>query len=420
LKKLPPRILILSTGHLSNNPRVLKEARALGNSGYSVTVVGQRFLPALDNSDRTILKYAPFEHINIDIIGSSTLSISTILGTFYRGKRFIAKKLLKYFNWQSIESLGPAATLLRLAQRIPADLTIVHNEVAQWVGLQLIKEGRQIAVDFEDWNSEDLLFSERVQRPLGLLRYTESALLHQAAYTTTTSNALADGLYKRYGGQRPTVITNSFPLPPRLSRDTPRKEQPSFFWFSQTIGPGRGLEPFLAAYALLKRPSQLTLLGQISPRYREYLLSLLPDTRRSRINFHPLVSPDELPFIIAQHDIGLALEPHQPLNKELTISNKILQYLGAGLVVIATPTLGQREVLSHSSAAGIFLNQLDDPLQTAATLDSLLGNLSELDQRQRAARRLAETRYSWECEEPRLLSLVDQTIGKSTGGYTYE
>ena len=56
--------------------------------------------------------------------------------------------------------------------------------------------------------------------------------------------------------------------------------------------------------------------------------------------------------MIATYDVGLALEPNTPLNKDLTISNKILQYLNAGLAVFATPTQGQREVLSHEASAG--------------------------------------------------------------------
>lgn len=349
------------------------------------------------------------------MLGEGNFGPPRVLSLIRRGQQRLSRELAKCLRLQSAEALGPAAALLRAARKIPADLTIAHNEAAHWVGLQLIAEGRTVAADIEDWHSEDLLDSERAARPLELLRRNETELLHKAAYVTTTSEALAEGLQNRYGGNRPTVVTNSFPLPPLLDRSEQKQNPPSFFWFSQTIGPGRGLEPFLAAYALVKYPSRLTLLGQIRQSYKEQLLSLLPVALHSRVSLHPLVSPDELPSVIAQHNIGLALEQLHPLSRDLTITNKILQYLGAGLAIVATPTAGQLEVLAHSPSAGIFLNQLDTPQQTAAALDSLLANPVELHHQQQAARRLAETRYSWEQEAPRLLRLVEHTIGKSTG-----
>jgi len=405
------RILILGTGHLSSNPRVLKEAITLAQSGYSVTVIGKRYLKNLDNTDQSIAKKHSFEYSYIDIIGKAFPSRSYILGWLRRLGVRIARDLVKYINWQSAEALGPASALLRAARKTPADLTIVHNEAAQWVGLQLIAEGRRVAVDFEDWNSEDLLPSGKATRPTALLRQNEKRLLQQACYATTTSEALAEGLFTRYGGQRPQVITNSFPLPALPThRERDEEDLPSFMWFSQTIGPGRGLEAFLAAYARMTQPSRLTLLGQVGDDYRQHLLALLPAPLRHRIRFQGLVSPEELLDVIAQHDIGLALEESTPPNKDLTISNKILQYLGAGLAVVATPTRGQCEVLSREKLAGILLEDFGDAQATAAALDALLADGDRLCLRQQAARRLAETHYCWELEAPRLLELVERAL----------
>jgi len=404
------RILILGTGQLSNNPRVLKEASTLAEAGYSVTVVGKRYLKHLDDSDRSIAEKSLFSYSYIDMLGAAPPSQSHALGLIRRVETRIAQTLVKYLRWESAAALGPSSALLRAARKIPADLTIVHNEAAHWVGLKLLGEGRKVAVDFEDWNSEALHPAEQKGCPLTLLRYHEKAILHRAIYATTASEALAQGLYERYGGQRPEVITNSFPLPPLPNGTSLLDRPPSFFWFSQTIGPGRGLEAFLAAYALTKKTSRLTLLGQICDDYRQFLLSLLPPPYRQRVSFRGLVSPKVLPSIIADHDIGLALELTDTLNHDLTISNKILQYLGAGLAVVATPTTGQCEVLTHNPQAGILLNNFDDPQTTATALDSLLADPSSLHIRQQAARRLAETYYCWEREAPRLLDLVERAL----------
>jgi len=390
---------------------VLKEASTLGKAGYRVSVLGIRDRTDAADSDFALAAKSPFRHIWVDMLGEKQ-SLSSRLASLARRARWrLARELVTRFDFESAEALGPSAALLSAARRILADLTIVHNEAAHWVGLQLLREGRRVAADIEDWHSEDLLPEDRVARPLNLLQRNEKALLHQARYVTTTSEALAQGLLARYGGQQPEVITNSFPLPPLpRCRERNPNAPPSFFWFSQTIGPGRGLEAFLSAYALTKQSSRLTLLGQVSANYRQHLLSFLPGPLRNRVDFHDLVSPEELPSVIAQHNIGLALEQSQIVNRDLTITNKILQYLGAGLAVVATPTQGQCEVLRQNPQAGILLNDLDDTQASAAALDELLTNPDTLRVSQQAARRLAETHYCWEHEAPRLLELVKRAL----------
>jgi len=404
-------ILIVTTGHLCRNPRVLKEATALGEAGYQVTVLGIRNRKDAADTDLALTAKSPFRHTWVDMLGERQSCSSRLTSLARRAQWRFACELVSRCGFESAEALGPSAALLSAARRIPADLTIVHNEAAHWVGLKLLAEGRRVAADIEDWHSEDLLPEDRIGRPIKLLRDNEKALLHQARYVSTTSEALAEGLFARYGGQRPEVITNSFPLPSFSTlRQEPARNPPSFFWFSQTIGPGRGLETFLAAYALTKQPSQLTLLGQIHDDYRVYLLSLLPESLRRQVSFHGLVSPEELPRVIAQHDIGLALEQSHIINRDLTITNKILQYLGAALAVVATGTQGQREVLNQGAECGIILENLDNAAATAATLDSLLADHTALQARQLSARRLAETRYCWEQESRRLLTLVEHAL----------
>jgi hypothetical protein len=121
---------------------------------------------------------------------------------------------------------------------------------------------------------------------------------------------MADGLAAAYGGPAPIVLRNSFPLQPRSRLDRPAASaMPRFIWFSQTIGPGRGLELFLAAWARTTVPSEIHLLGEERAEFRERLLRRVPAEKRSRIHFIALVTPEELPGKLAEFDLGLALEP---------------------------------------------------------------------------------------------------------------
>jgi glycosyltransferase involved in cell wall biosynthesis len=305
-------------------------------------------------------------------------------------------------------AIGPSAALLAKARTLPADLTIVHNEPAHWAGIRLMAAGRRVAADIEDWYSEDLMPEARAGRPLRLIRSMEATLLRRSAYVTTTSRALSEALHGRYGGPLPRVVSNSFPLQPNpLGRTT--GPVPAFFWFSQTTGPGRGLELFLAAWSRTTLPSRLVLLGDPVAGYAASLLARVPADRRDRVVFRSQVPPASLPAVIAEHDIGLALEQSFIVNRDLTVTNKILQYLNAGLAVVASPTAGQREVLAQAPDAGIVADFMQTS-GTASALDRLLAERTALAGHRAAARRLAEDVYCWEREEPRLLDLVGTTL----------
>jgi glycosyltransferase involved in cell wall biosynthesis len=402
----PAHILVITSGHLSANPRPLKEAGALGRAGYDVTVLLVRNHAASELQDQDLMPAAPFRRVAVDAIaGHGTPAWRLFLR---RGLASAGRKASAVLRLQSAMALGSSGLLLDRARGIPADLTIVHNEAPHWVGTQLMAQGRRIAADIEDWHSEDLLPEDRARRPLVLIRSVERRLLRHAAYTSTTSRALADALHDRYGGTRPCVITNSFPLQAD-PRQGPTGRPPSFFWFSQTLGPGRGLELFLAAWAGTARPSRLVLLGEPNPGFRERILGRLPTGHRQRVEFLPLVPPARLPSVIAQHDIGLALEQPLIVNRDLTITNKILQYLNAGIGVVASDTAGQREVLAAAPDAGLMAT-LSQTTELAARLDALIGDPERMAAMGRAARRAAETTYCWEKEEPKLLAAVDAAL----------
>ncbi len=155
-------------------------------------------------------------------------------------------------------------------------------------------------------------------------------------------------------------------------------------------------------------------LGEVRGGYDRHLLASLPETLRPRLTFLPPVSPAELPGVIARHDIGLALEQSSIVNRDLTITNKILQYLGAGLAVVASDTAGQREVLAHDPAAGLIV-PLHEPTAVTASLERLLGDPTALRARQFAARRLAAEHYCWDREAPRLIDLVARALTAPVG-----
>lgn len=397
------RIVIVTSSPLCKNPRVLKEASALGRAGCDVTVLTIAGRSGDEAVDRELLQDASFRKLALPYFGfHGRLGLGAHAGRTFTS---LARKLVP-LGIERRSALGAFHRLCQVARRTPADLAIVHTELGLAIGCELLKRGRRVAADFEDWHSQDLLPSARRHRPLRLLGRIEQTLLLKAAYTTTTSSALAHALHAAHGGSEPYVITNSFPLQPAPPpRETGRT--PALLWFSQTVGPGRGLEAFVQSWTRTTAPSRLVLLGEIGDDYKKLLLSLTRAAKKPPIEFLPPTAPGELPAVIARHDIGLALEEKSPPNKDLTISNKILQYLNAGLAVVATRTAGHREVLQDQPTAGIFIDP-ENAAGCAQQIDRLLGRPADIRAMQISARALAESTYCWEREEPKLLALVEQ------------
>jgi glycosyltransferase involved in cell wall biosynthesis len=404
-----PSILILASGPLCRNPRALKEANSLGAAGFEVTVAAIANIERFEEYDRELIAGAPFRKVVLDRIPKGTAAALRALAD--RGSGWMARKAIP-IGIESPASLGPYRALTRLALGIPADLTIVHAELPFCVGARLISKGRRVAADFEDWHSRDLLPSSQSSRPLRLLRATEKLLMLHAAYSSAPSDAMATALQAAYGGRKPVVIPNTFPLQPEPTA-LPRMRPPAFFWFSQTIGEGRGIEQFMAAWALTTVPSQLCLLGDVSESYQRGLAGLVPSERRNHLKFLPITSPEHLPGVIAAHDIGLALESDTPASRHLTTTNKIFQYLNAGLAIVATPTAGQREVMSLVPECGL-VSDLGSPAALAAKLDALLGDPARLAAMGAASRAAAASRFSWEHTAPKLIAAVTDAIDVPT------
>lgn len=404
----PRTILILTSAHLCRNPRVVKEATTLGAAGYDVTVMSVSAQARFERMDRELMRGLPFRRVVIDYAADT---VGARFADFLqRGATWAARRICSELEVETAQTLGPASALLRFARRFPADLTIVHTEIPIWAAQHLIADGRRVAVDVEDWYSEDLLYADRQSRPIRLLRHAEQFALRHAVYSSATAQSMADALTNAYHCPPPIVLRNSFPLQPVSRADRPATtEAPSFIWFSQTIGPGRGLELFFAAWARTTAPSKVYLLGDERPGYRQKLLDRLPAGRRGDLHFIPLVTPEQLPGRLAEFDIGLALEPRWPLNRNITITNKILQYMNAGLAVIATDTAGQQEVMAAAPECGLLI-AAHETTEYAAKLDALIGDHARLRAAQLASRAAAEREFCWERETPRLLAAVARAL----------
>ena len=405
------KILILIGAHICTAPRPQKEAEALANAGHDVTVAGLWSDSELVGRDRLFMKDKKwqFEPI-IDFQPQRRIN-----NFWVRLRSRIAQEKFKRFSIFSPDLLGYGTkAMLKYAQKVKADLTIVHSEGGLWVGNQLLEQGFRVGVDFEDWFSEDLLPEARAIRPINQIKYLENRLINECPYCLTTSKAMAEAMAKAYNSKTPTVIYNTFPWEERSQLDGKICDRrnldiPSIHWFSQTIGAGRGLEILFQALPHINHPVEIHLRGNYPESSRQWLEPQIPKEWIDNLFIHPTVPNYELLSRIAEHDIGLALEIPYCLNKEYTISNKLFQYLQAGLAVIATDTKGQSEILSVYPEIGKLI-PCNHAIALADAINYLVNNSQNLASTKKAALFVSQEKLKWENQKDTIVSDIDRSL----------
>jgi hypothetical protein len=406
-------ICILTQSHLCRNPRVVKEANALAAARFEVTIL-------------TTFTRADLLEEDLNLIDTSQIKLKGIINmipgqasSLYRLKQRLFRKFagdaVGILGWENIFTLGYSyGANLKAAIRENADLYTCHQEMSTVIGCKLIKRGFKVAFDFEDWYSHDLLPEANKNRPIKLLeRYEKFALLN-SVLNYTTSKSMASGLAAFAGVEPPKVLHNVFPLAERDLLDGKHKDRsdfsrPSMHWYSQTIGPGRGLEFLVRALEQVTMPVQLHMRGNCSEEFKNEITSIFPFEKGHMLFFHRLVPHTELLSRISEHDIGLAMEENRPDSRNLTITNKILQYLLAGIAVIASDTAGQKEVAAMAPNA-VFLFRNYDLDDLARKINSLIAENATLKNAKKAALSIANNKFCWEHEERLLINWINEVI----------
>ncbi|PAW93472.1 hypothetical protein CKK33_08205 [Mucilaginibacter sp. MD40] len=394
-------ICIITQSHLCRNPRVVKEARLLSRY-YNVTIINNTYDAALSIEDEELIA-----GYNVKLISISQLQNKNIISFTDRLIKKMADWLVKFTGIQTHLALGYGADrFVSAALKLNADAYMGHQELGLYCGCRLLDDGKRVGFDFEDWYSADLLPDAISYRPVKLLRRLEKKALQKGICNITTSNILAVELAGVCNCPEPTVVYNVFNKRDDLLQANKTYEQPlKLFWFSQTIGRGRGLEQFIKLSTAVNHSLEIHLLGNVDADFRSELIGITP--AQHQLFFHGPVPDKQLADKIAGFDIGLALELATPPSRDLTITNKFFQYIQAGLPVIASNTRGQTEAFKKFKP-GIMLSQHYSEYD-GIQLSAWLSNQAELIAARERAIEAAQY-YHWENQANQLLSAASRLL----------
>jgi glycosyltransferase involved in cell wall biosynthesis len=236
------------------------------------------------------------------------------------------------------------------------------------------------------------------------VRAIEGRHIGSAAWVTTVSDGLADLLVKQY----------ALPVRPTIVRSTPvlvdiETHEPADEWvalFHGHLRPDRNVHGLIDSVAQWPEHIRLEVRGNGPAAYVQQLHEKVRSLGiTGRVQLLPAVPYTEVITSAARADVGIIPWPLDQPQKQISLPNKLFEYLMAGLAVVATgPSEASRLVESYGFGVGYA------PASPEA-LAAVLGGLSR-DQllSLRAGAMSARDELCWERERDVLWSLWERLL----------
>jgi hypothetical protein len=414
LRRPAPLVCLITPGHVASTPRLVKNANALVAAGYRVHVVAGRHYPPVDSLDAEIFASAGWSHAIVDYQSAPRRLAHNLIRRAARGLVRCA-----VFATPAIAARAHQAEIPRLvtAARLSQAQLYFGHCLAGLPTAAFAAQARRVpygfdAEDFHDAETEDAT-ADRAESTAR--RVLQTRLLPGCALFTAASPLIARHYQAAYGASAQSLL-NVFPRteapaapvnPGPITASRPAR----IYWFSQTVGPGRGLEAVVAILGRMSTPVELQLRGFAAPAYQSELSRLAVAAGMTRaIRFLEPAPPAEMVRLAATADLGLSTEESHPLNRDLCLTNKIFAYLLAGLPQLLSETAAQTALAPELGAAAL-LADLSQPAKVAARLDAFFGLPAEVARARSAAWELGQQRFNWETEKVRFLEAVRTLIG---------
>lgn len=233
--------------------------------------------------------------------------------------------------------------------------------------------------------------------------FVESWIIKRVDLVVCVSNAAADYFAAKYDIPKPIVITNC--AKKQRLHDQENVKSPYFEVLNHgQFYEGRGYDIMVEA-AAISRNTQIKYVLRGFGRMEPELRSFVDEKGLTNVTFAPPVKTTELIPAARTSHVGLAITVPINLNFKLSVSNKIFEYVSAGLPVIMSD-IPEHRYLNDKYNFGIILKE-----NTAECLRDAVMTMYENEELYREysanAKRLSEE-LNWETEFAKLLAIEKQ------------
>lgn len=369
-------VLLLVRNSVSTDARVLRAARTAEESlGASALVLGVATDPTLEGEQLVegvkVIRLAPWRiplglPRRISRRGSppGPGAGGAPRATASSGPSLTVSRLsLRARLSRNASGLSFALQALRIARRLRPAVVHANDWNTMWAGLviKLVCGCRLVYDSHELWPDRNGRWESRAW-----LVASEALFVRVADVVMTTSPGHAQAIAARYRTQPPLVVRN---IPEWVASEPSTLVHPLVLYIGGLM-PGRGLDQMIDALARLPRFT-LRAVGPGSEQYRSGLLHRADQVGvADRVELRAPVPPSAIREQFRDAAIGLCLIQPICRSYELSLPNKLLEYVAGGLPILASDLPVISEIVRGSRLGEVVAP--NDPDAIAAGAERLL------------------------------------------------
>lgn len=240
----------------------------------------------------------------------------------------------------------------------------------------------------------------------------EQVLIKKTEYMICVSNAALEYFRTTYKIENIIVVTNV----PKVSGETLKRinnheRHPMNALYIGTFSENRGIEEFVLSAAHLEGKVNVCLQG--FGLLEEKITKLIIENELGHlIQFFPLVDVHEIVHSISlSSDIGVVLTKPTSLNHQLSVSNKLFDYINAGIPVVMSNITEHRRI-NEQYEVGVIISEVQ-PEHIANAL-TLLATDKKLYEHLSINCIKARKELNWGIESRKLLNVYDKILEGKT------
>jgi glycosyltransferase involved in cell wall biosynthesis len=372
--------MILMTEFI-NDARVTKEAKTLCDAGHKIIVIALKSHDTLEFEKR----------FNFEI---SRINIST---------RYLLPKGQIFFFFKYLEFVFQVVIKLL---KMKIDLYHAHDLETLPIAYIISKIKRRPII----YDSHELYIDVDKHHPIArkVWYIVEKLLVKKIKTIIFTTVSRGRVFSHRYGVSLPKIIMNCQYLNFQSKTNVLREQlhisnNNKILIYQGKIAPSRGIDILIETMKYLEN----IVLVVIGPgNYKESLQKKI-DTHKKRDKIYIL---DPVPWatlasVTASADLGVFLLQNVSLQYYYALSNKIFEYLSAGLPVVFSDFPEMRKLIVENEVG--FVVDETNPKTVAEAINTILSNKSLYNKMSKNAKRIVTEKYNWEIEGQKLLDIYN-------------
>lgn len=378
-----PKVLLISNNEICYNARLVKAADFFSSKSWDVVVLNPIVGLASEEVYNSFVKSRNWEIIENDISKRTIRSKINwfLVSLLHRLVRFSVEQL-KLSIWSKYY-LNKGLLLMPKLKSNSIDLIIVNLiDNLPFAAKLKRKYNSKLLYDSQEYFVGQYAAFDK--QKFEWVKENEAKYISQINCLLATTQAMLDQLMLDYQLAIPSFRVRNLPfkgISESFGKSNLEEEkQLKLVWHGMGVffNNRRGVHIVLKALSLCKANVHLYLQGNINNQqmmiYKDYEREL---GLEGKVTFLSAAHPDHIVESLMHYDIGLAPELPEERNQELTSSNKLFDYIHAGLAVISSDVIGLSETIEEYKVGKTY--EAGDAVSLASFIDELANDHEQLN-----------------------------------------